>query len=146
MFQYSMDRVNSTGDRRWCDIWIWASHPGDEQYKSMVQQARIRVPRNTGGREQKIDFPAISDITNETDSLLLSAVSDAGLPVSYYVLEGPAEVDGNSLRFSPIPPRSRFPVRVTVVAWQHGVPNQVQTAEPVSRPFFIYECQKDRSF
>jgi hypothetical protein len=69
----------------------------------------------------------------------LKAVSDAGMPVYYYVLEGPAEIKGNRLFFTNIPPRSRYPVKVTVVAWQYGrrLEPQVQTAGPVTRTFYI---------
>ena len=68
----------------------------------------------------------------------LNAVSDCGLPVYYYVKEGPARITANNtLEFTPIPPRSRFPVKVTVVAWQYGLKGKVQTAEPVERSFYI---------
>jgi len=136
-FQFAMNRVNSTEDRRNFDIWVWASHPGDAKYKSMVQQAMIRVPQNTEGREQKISFPEISDVKAGAKSLQLNATSDAGTKVYYYVLEGPAEVDGATLKFTLIPPRARFPVKVSVVAWQHGLPGKVQTAVPVTREFFL---------
>lgn len=136
-FQFAMNRVNSTEDRRNFDIWVWASHPGDAKYKSMVQQAMIRVPQNTEGREQKISFTEISDVKAGAKSLQLNATSDAGTKVYYYVLEGPAEVDGATLKFTLIPPRARFPVKVSVVAWQHGLPGKVQTAVPVTREFFL---------
>ena len=71
------------------------------------------------------------------DTLSLGATSDCGLPVSYYVKEGPAEIVGNKLVFTSIPPRSRFPLKVTVVAWQYGLAGRVQTAEPVERSFYI---------
>ncbi|HTL74344.1 MAG TPA: hypothetical protein VL863_13665 [bacterium] len=136
-FQFAMNRVNSTEDRRNFDIWVWASHPGDAKYKSMVQQAMIRVPQNTEGREQKISFPEISDVKAGAKSLQLNATSDAGTKMYYYVLEGPAEVNGATLKFTLIPPRARFPVKVSVVAWQHGLPGKVQTAVPVTREFFL---------
>ena len=136
-FQLAMNRVNSTEDGRNFDIWVWASHPGDAKYKSMVQQAMIRVPQNTEGQEQHITFPAIPDQNAGTKSLNLGATSDAGLKVYYYVLEGPAEVNADELKFSPIPPRTKFPVKVTVVAWQHGLPGKVKTAAPVMREFFL---------
>ncbi len=47
------------------------------------------------------------------------------------------QIEGNQVVFTPIPPRSRFPVKVTVVAWQYGVAGKVQTAEPVERSFYI---------
>lgn len=136
-FQFAMNRVNSTEDRRNFDIWVWASHPGDAKYKSMVQQAMIRVPQNTEGREQKISFTEISDVKAGAKPLQLNATSDAGTKMYYYVLEGPAEVDGATLKFTLIPPRARFPVKVSVVAWQHGLPGKVQTAVPVTREFFL---------
>ena len=73
----------------------------------------------------------------ESGSLSLKATSDYGLPVSYYIKEGPAEIEGDQIVFTPIPPRSKFPVKVTVVAWQYGIAGKVQTAEPVERSFYI---------
>jgi hypothetical protein len=55
------------------------------------------------------------------------------------VREGPAEVDGDTLKFTAIPPKAKFPVKVTVVAWQHGRSSEpkLKTAEPVAREFLI---------
>jgi hypothetical protein len=136
-FRFAMNRVNSTEDRRNFDIWVWASQPGDAKYKSIVQQAMIRVPQNTEGAEQKIFFPKMPDVKAGTKSVTLNATSDAGLKVYYYVLEGPAEVDGDTLKFTPVPSRAKFPVKVAVVAWQHGLPGKIKTATPVTREFFI---------
>lgn len=55
----------------------------------------------------------------------------------HYVKSGPAEVDGNRLVLTSVPPGARFPVKVTVVAWQYGIPGSVQTAAPVEREFYI---------
>jgi hypothetical protein len=136
-FQFAMNRVNSTEDGRNFDIWVWASHPGDAKYKSIVQQALIRVPQNTEGAEQKISFPEIPDVKAGTTAVKLTATSDAGTKVYYYVLAGPAEIDGDVLKFTRIPPRAKFPVKVTVVAWQHGLPGKVKSAVPVTQEFLI---------
>lgn len=80
-------------------------------------------------------FPGIEDVREGVESVSLEAVSDCGLPIYYYVKEGPAELQDNRLVFTKIPPRSKFPVKVTVVAWQYGIAGQVQTAEPVERSF-----------
>jgi hypothetical protein len=39
----------------------------------------------------------------------------------------------------PIPPRAKFPVKVTVIAWHYGrsIERLLQTAEPVERSFVI---------
>jgi hypothetical protein len=61
--------------------------------------------------------------------------------VHYYVREGPAEVEGDQLIFTAIPPRAKWPVKVTVVAWQYGrtAEPRVKSAVPVERSFFIYQ-------
>jgi hypothetical protein len=119
-FAFSMNRVNSTEDRRYSDIWVWASHPGDAKYKSIVQQAMIRVPPFTEGAEQHIAFPEIPDQKAGTKSIQLKATSDSGRKVYYYIREGPAEIEGDVLKFTKIPPRAKYPVKVTVVVWQLG--------------------------
>jgi hypothetical protein len=138
-FQFSMNRVNSTVDRRNSDIWVWASHPGDARYKSIVQQAMVRVPAFREGAEQHILFPEISDQQAGTKSIRLKATSDSGGKVYYYVREGPAEIDGEVLNFTKIPPHATFPIEVTVVAWQLGSAREprLKTAAPVERTFQI---------
>jgi hypothetical protein len=95
--------------------------------------------RNDQGADQHITFPTIPDQTAGTGTVGLKAMSDSGAKVYYYVLAGPAEVEGDALRLTPIPPRSRFPVKVTVVAWQWGrsIEPRLKTADPVVRTFHI---------
>jgi hypothetical protein len=132
-------RAESTPDRRNNDVWISAHHPGDQNYKSMVQQAMVRLPVNNTGTEQHITFPTPANQKADVKALQLNATSDAGLPVSYYVISGPAEVEGNVLRFTRIPPRAKFPIKVTVAAWQWGRSSEpaVKTAAPVEQTFLI---------
>ena len=117
-----------------------AKHPGDGEYKAAVQQGQMEIPAVlTEGADQTITFPAIANQKEGTKELKLNAVSDAGVQVYFYVLEGPAELEGNVLRFTKIPPKTKFPVKVTVVAWQYGkdtVP-KLKTAKPVSQSFYI---------
>ncbi|HEY8932909.1 MAG TPA: hypothetical protein VIM44_06335, partial [Rariglobus sp.] len=129
-------------NRRNHDLWLVASHPGDERYKSIVQQAMVHVTPTKTGTPQRITFPAIADVTVDKTlaapaPIALAATSDAGVPVAYYVREGPAEIDGSTLRFTAIPPRSKFPINVTVVAWQFGRATEpkLQTADRVERTF-----------
>lgn len=117
-----------------------ATHPGNAGYKSAVQQAHIYIPaRNNQGAEQHLTFPEIPDQKVGVASVQLHAVSDANVPVSYLVREGPAEVQGDTLTFAKIPPRSKFPVKVTVIAWQYGrsVEPKLKTAAPVERTFYL---------
>jgi hypothetical protein len=117
-----------------------ANHPGDAKYKPAVQQAHLYVPaHNMQGVAQHIDFQQIPDQRAGVRSLKLVATSDAKATVKFFVREGPAEVDGDVLKFTPIPPRTKFPVKVTVVAWQYGrsVEPKLQSALPVERTFSI---------
>ena len=137
-FIVSFYRMGMNNPRRTGDICLLASQTGDRKYKSAVQEVSIRIPyRNTEGQRQYILFPGLPDVKAESGSLSLKATSDCGLPVSYYIKEGPAEIKGDQIVFTPIPPRSKFPVKVTVVAWQYGIAGKVQTAEPVERNFYI---------
>ncbi|MES2279006.1 MAG: hypothetical protein V4592_23440 [Bacteroidota bacterium] len=122
------------------ELWFAATHPGDEAYKPAVQQAQMLVPpRNTQGTVQHINFAAIPDQKPGSKNVKLNATSDARVPVNFYVEEGPAALDGNVLRLTDMPPRSKFPVKVTIVAWQYGSANEpkLQTAAPVARTFWI---------
>ena len=117
-----------------------ATHPGNADYKPAVQQAHVYVPAlNTQGPEQHLVFSRISDQPQGTESVKLNATSDANVPVHYFVREGPAEVDGDILKFTPVPPRAKFPVKVTITAWQYGrsIEPKLKTAAPVEQSFLI---------
>jgi hypothetical protein len=146
-FEIRFNRIGFDNPKRCNDIWLCLTYPGDGQYKKMVQQAELRFPlRNTRGETQQIDFPPIPD--QHADASLgpiqLSAESTAHVPVHYYVREGPAEVDEHGiLSFTAIPPRSKYPIAVTVVAWQWGrsIEPLLQSAEPVERTFLIHPAK-----
>lgn len=123
-------------------LWLLAKHIGDDLYKACVAPCGIiDFPLfNEKGEKQAISFPHIADITCDIASVELNARSDKGLPVRYYVQSGPAEIMGNHLKIIPIPPRAKFPLIVTVVAWQYGRAKEpyVQSAIPVTRTFKIF--------
>ncbi|PTX92195.1 hypothetical protein DB346_24965 [Verrucomicrobia bacterium LW23] len=134
------NRVGTDNEKRARDFAFMASHPGDGEYSRAVQQGYLRIPlRNTQGADQSITFPAIADQTVGAAPVTLAATSSSGQPVYYYVREGPAEIEGNKLRLTALPPRSRFPVRVTVVAWQWGRATEplLKTAPPQERTFLV---------
>lgn len=134
-------RIGTQDVRKSNDIWLVATYPGDPTYKRMPQQAELRFPlENKSGAPQTITFPQIPDQTAGSPPIKLAASSSAGAPISYYVREGPAEVDDNGeLVLQPIPPRSKFPVEVTVVAtqWGRSIEPKLQTADPVAQTFSI---------
>jgi len=139
LFQLALSKGRSKAQRNYPLTFI-ATWPGDGQYKPAAQQAELIVPlENTEGQQQQISFPAIGDQPVTATHLQLNATASSGLPVHYYVVSGPAIVDGDQLYLTPIPPRSRWPVKVTVAAWQYGrsLEPKVRTATPVQQTFFI---------
>ena len=139
-FAVCFSRMGMNNLKRSNEIWLMATHPGDGTYKRAVQQAVMHIPlRQTRGAGQRITFPAIPDPSETVGRVELRATSDASVPVSYFVREGPAEVEGAALRLTALPPRAKRPVKVTVVAWQYGrgVEPLLQSAAPVERSFWV---------
>jgi hypothetical protein len=121
-------------------LMVMAYHPGDATYAYCEQPCSIDVPaKNTKGKPQKITFAPIANQKAGVVELKLEATSDSALPVEFCVIAGPAEVKGNQLSFTKIPPRTKFPVKVTVVAYQWGrsIEPLVQSAEHVEQSFLI---------
>lgn len=141
-FEVCLHRLGLNNRKRSHEVWLQATHPGDETFRRAVQQSLMRVPlENRDGAEQSIEFAAIPDQPLGTACVRLEAESSAGLPVAYFVLSGPAEVEGDHLRLTRTPPRSSFPIKVTVLAWQWGrcEAPMVKTAPVVARTFSIVQ-------
>jgi hypothetical protein len=140
-FKVAFYRIGFNNPKRSHDIWLIASQDGDEVFKSAVQQADMRIPiTNTAGKEQKINFPMLPGQKQGVKTIKLNASSDADLPIEYYIKEGPAEVNNGVLHLTEIPPRSKFPVKITVVAWQYGYNGEdkkIKSAVPVERSFWL---------
>lgn len=130
------------------------AYPGDAIYKAAVLQAEMGIPvRNTAGLSQTINFPQILNVSKKAISIPLKATSDKDLPVQFFVREGPVQIRERQLVFTKIPPSAKFPMKVTVVAWQWGrdaglatktagtaaplAGQTVQTATPVENTFYI---------
>lgn len=139
-FSVRFYRMGLNNPKRTGDIWLMASHPGDDKYKSVVQQANFKIPlRNEEGAEQQINFPEIHDQKYGIQGLKLGASSNSGERVHYYVKEGPAEIKEDFVQFTKVPSRAKYPIKVTVVAWQWGrnIEPKLQSAKPVERSFYI---------
>lgn len=120
--------------------WVLAYQPGDAEYRAADRPAHTWIPiQLKEGKPQVITFPEISDQKVGVKSLKLEAVSDSGLPVQYFVVSGPVKLEGDTLKFTAIPPRAKFPLRVTVAAfqWGRGANPKVQSAGPILRSFLV---------
>lgn len=139
-FQLAFYRVGFNNPKRSNDIWLLASNKGDGTFKSTVQQLDMHFPLwNKEGKPQVISFPPLPGQNAAVKTLPLNATSSAGVPVHYYVKEGPAFIKDDEIYFTGIPPRSKFPVKVTIVAWQYGssVEPKLQSAIPVEQSFYL---------
>ncbi len=135
------DALQVALDRTWRQqaIYYVGRAAGSADVRAAVQPVGIKLKKNDQGRPQKITFAPIQNVKAGTKSVSLSANSDAGLPVRFFVVAGPATVEGNHLIFTSLPPGAKFPVTVTVAAWQWGRDSapQVKTAEIVRQQFLI---------
>lgn len=141
-FRVHFYRIGLNNPRRTGDIWLFAQSEENDQYKSAVQQINIRIPYpQKEGEKQHILFSDLSDVPVGTEPIPLNATSDKGLNVSYYIKCGPAEIIGDKLILNKIPPRAKYPLKVTVMAWQYGIRGKIQTADAVKRSFYIIQSQ-----
>jgi hypothetical protein len=103
------------------------------------QPGIVPVSVNKAGSPQKITFEPIPDQAVGTREVTLRATADSRLPVEFYVKYGPAEVEGNRLVLGAIPPRSRLPMKICVVAYQWGRMKgpPIQSAQSVEQTFSI---------
>jgi hypothetical protein len=139
-FQLSFNRLGFNNPKRSFDIWLLAHNKGDEKYKNAVQQLNMKFPpQNHEGVAQVIEFDTIANQQSTIKSIKLQAISSLALPVNFYVQQGPAYVDGNILHITKLPPRTKFPVKVTIVSWQYGIQGKIQSAQPVEQTFYINE-------
>ena len=136
-FRIRFDREGFNG--RTTHILIGALHPGDEQYREAVAVATFDVAATTGGMKQSIKFPTMDNAKEGATSIPLNAVSDAGLPVGYFVSWGPAQIEGNKLTLTDLPDHAQYPiaVRVTAYQWGKGTGARINTATPIAQTFYI---------
>jgi hypothetical protein len=137
-FQIRFNRLGFNNTKRSFDIWLLANNNSDINFKSGVQQLNMKIPPiNNEGVEQSLRFDSIANQHEDVKSIKLYAESSAKLKVHFFVKEGPAYINDNTMQFSAIPPRTKFPVKVTVVAWQYGIAGKTKTASPITRTFYI---------
>jgi hypothetical protein len=120
--------------------WIVAYQAGDAEYRSADRPAHILIDiRNRLGDSQTLNFEALRNVKRTARTVALVATASSGLPVQFYVESGPAVIEGNNLRLTKIPPRTRFPVHVIVSAYQWGRAGDhpIQSVGPNTEEFLV---------
>jgi hypothetical protein len=132
-------------DRSWpfTANYLGVRQVGNDSVRAVFQPCGLTLPKNSEGKFQKINFVPIPDVIVGTKSVPLAATSDAGLTVEFYVVAGPAIVKEGRLVFTKIPPRTRYPLAVTVAAWQWGRKTnpKVKMAEILTQTFYILKAK-----
>jgi hypothetical protein len=113
------------------NLMVLAYHPGDDKYSYTEQPCQIEYPKLLNITDT-IDFPAPANVRFGAAGMELHAKSSSGAPVEFYFQSGPAQGESGRVRFVPIPIRTKFPMKVTVVAYEPS-----RHAEPVTRTFLI---------
>ena len=133
--------------------WFVITHTGDAEYARMAYACGIWFPDSVRkGTPQKITFPDIPNVIVGASDIELKATSDVpGQVVEYYVVSGPAELEGSdpkytgsTLHMTPVPPHAKFPVKVIVAAYQMGRLKEplVQSAKEVVKEFYVCNSEK----
>ena len=117
---------------------------GDMEFRTCIEPGQLTVTSNDKGLQQTINFNAIKDVTLKDKSIKLIATASSAMPVSFFVKSGPAKIKGDVLIFSKIPPKTKYPIKVTVTAYQWGRNSnpQVQTAPFIEQSFYIQNLLK----
>ena len=136
-FRIALDRVWLGGG----GTYLGARQAGTPTIRGILEPTGVdlRSLRNAKGKAQKITFDPIPDPDSGATTVNLTASADSGLPVSFFVVAGPAIIDGGKAVLTSIPPRTKRPVEVTIAAWQWGRADepQVRMAEIVRQTFRV---------
>lgn len=118
-------------DRTWpaAACYLALRSDGVEGIRRSIQPVAVKLLRNKEGTSQRIVFRDIPDQHAGSAAIPLVAESDAGLPVRFYVESGPAIISDGVLKLTPVPPRAKYPVQVTIAAWQWGRHEEPKIAE-----------------
>jgi|GEM_PF-645451 len=95
---------------------------GNDTVAASLRNVRLDRTQSSllGLKNQFITFPQVNDIDVNTRSLTLNATASSGLPVEYFVRSGPAVIVGNQLVITQLDEVAKFPVPITVGAYQVG--------------------------
>ena len=95
---------------------------GNDTVAASLRNVEIVRTQSTmlGFKNQSITFPAISNIDKNVRSISLKATASSGLPVEYFVRNGPAVIVGNQLVITQLHEGTKFPIQIVVGAYQVG--------------------------
>ena len=95
---------------------------GNDTVAASLRNVRLDRTQSSllGLKNQFITFPHVNNIDVNTRSVTLKATASSKLPVEYFVRSGPAVIVGNQLVITQVAEGTKFPVPITVGAYQVG--------------------------
>jgi hypothetical protein len=122
----------------------WSAGPANEDdwggsrwigREDLLESTQDQMPGAPGKpKEPTTEQPAT------VQEIELHATASSGLPVRFFVVAGPVELEGDRLHFTEVPGAGVRSIEVTVVAYQYG---RIQSANPVTRSFHILRSEKE---
>jgi hypothetical protein len=124
------------------DGWIEEEADQTSEYRKAVQPGKITLKGISTGPQQHIHFDQIPPYKAGRTPIVLHASSDAGLPVRFYVVSGPARIESDRLIVTEFPRGGAPRIPIILTAYQLGRPaggtqSAVQQADPVTQQFMI---------
>jgi hypothetical protein len=96
-------------------------HEGDDRFAATGRTVQLAWAPGDAGKPQMLEFPEVNDVPLDTPRVPLTATTSAGLPVSYFVVQGPGVIADGAFVPCEIPAGARMPIEVTIGAYQRGV-------------------------
>ena len=116
---------------------------GDKEFAVAGRNVRIEWYPNgqkiAGIKDQKITFPPLANALKSTKRIKLTATSSSGLPVGFFVREGPAVIEGTELIVTQLPVADPKPITITIGAYQTGLwqPDGFKAASTLYQSFTL---------
>ena len=111
----------STGSQQL--LFLRLKHGGDDRFLPTGRTVEISwwYGGMKGGKGQTITFPTVADAPASAAKVALKATSSAGLPVDYFVVQGPGIIQGSDFVVREVPAGRKAPILVTIGAYHNGV-------------------------
>lgn len=144
VFRLRFDRF-SPSPGGYTQSYVSVYREGNDTVAASLRNIRMDRTQSTmpGLKQQSLVFPEMPRIDVNTRSIALNARASSGLPVSFFVRNGPAVVAGDRLYLSQFHEGTRFPVAIVIGACQYGTTgkNGIYAAGPLYRTLWVDNIQ-----
>jgi hypothetical protein len=96
-------------------------HEGDARFAATGRTVQMSWAPGDAGQSQTVEFPAIDDVPATSPRIDLAATASSGLPVTYFVVQGPGVIRDGAFVPHELPAGASQPIDVTIGAYQRGV-------------------------